>query len=123
MIGPYTEILTLVLSFLVKGDINNREKLQQGFHDHYNHIRSIVPTSQLLEFTPRDGWKPLCQFLEKPVPREPYPRLNEGPYTSDRHWRLIWIRLAIVLKAKAPYWGSCLVLIGAVYWAWRKMQV
>lgn len=26
-----------------------------------------------------DGWEPLCKFLDKPIPNEPYPRRNVSP--------------------------------------------
>ena len=29
-----------------------------------------------LVFEARDGWEPLCDFLGKPVPSDPYPRSN-----------------------------------------------
>lgn len=31
---------------------------------------------QLLEFSVKQGWEPLCKFLEVPVPAEPFPRVN-----------------------------------------------
>ena len=123
MIGPYTQILKLVLSFWTKGDFDNRDRLRQGFLDHYNHIRSVVPASYLLEYTPQDGWRPLCQFLGKPIPDGPYPKMNEGSYTADRHWWAIWIRLAMVLGAKTTYWASLFVLIGAAYWGWKRTSL
>jgi hypothetical protein len=37
-----------------------------------------VPAGQLLEWWPADGWEPLCEFLEVPVPAAPLPRLNDS---------------------------------------------
>lgn len=31
----------------------------------------------VLEFQAKDGWRPLCKFLGKPVPSVPFPRLND----------------------------------------------
>ncbi|KAI9652597.1 MAG: hypothetical protein M1831_006701 [Alyxoria varia] len=43
----------------------------------YNaHIRQIVPSERLLEWSVQDGWKPLCEFLDKEVPSTPFPRVN-----------------------------------------------
>ncbi len=50
----------------------------QTFESHNEHVRSVVPKSNLLEFRAPDGWGPLCDFLGKPVPNEPYPHLNDG---------------------------------------------
>jgi hypothetical protein len=39
-------------------------------------IRGLVPRDRLLEWTVEDGWEPLCEFLDKPVPDEPFPHVN-----------------------------------------------
>lgn len=39
-------------------------------------IRGLVPQERLLEWTVEDGWEPLCEFLGKPVPDEPFPHAN-----------------------------------------------
>lgn len=35
-----------------------------------------VPGRKLLEWSPEDGWEPLCKFLGKPVPKGPFPSGN-----------------------------------------------
>ncbi len=37
-----------------------------------------MPADRLLEFEVSQGWKPLCDFLGRPVPDEPFPRLNDA---------------------------------------------
>ena len=39
-------------------------------------VRAEVPTDRLLEFSPGEGWEPLCAFLGVEVPDEEYPRTN-----------------------------------------------
>ncbi|OTA61470.1 hypothetical protein K449DRAFT_382871 [Hypoxylon sp. EC38] len=39
-------------------------------------VRRLVSEERLLEWTPEDGWDPLCKFLEKPIPAEPFPHTN-----------------------------------------------
>jgi hypothetical protein len=46
--------------------------------EHCNMIRGLVPKDKLLEWTVEDGWKPLCKFLDKPVPGEPFPHVNKA---------------------------------------------
>jgi hypothetical protein len=50
-----------------------------AFEKHYDTVRSSVPKERLLELDMDAdvGWEPLCEFLDKPVPKEPFPRLNE----------------------------------------------
>jgi hypothetical protein len=40
-------------------------------------VKSSVPADRLLVWDPREGWEPLCDFLEVEVPGEPLPRLND----------------------------------------------
>lgn len=39
-------------------------------------VRGLVPKDQLLEWKVEDGWEPLCKFLGKPIPDEPFPHTN-----------------------------------------------
>lgn len=40
-------------------------------------VKRTVPAERLLVWDLRDGWEPLCGFLEVDVPEEPLPRLND----------------------------------------------
>ncbi|HEX3511065.1 MAG TPA: sulfotransferase [Solirubrobacteraceae bacterium] len=40
-------------------------------------VRDVVPAERLLEWTVTEGWEPLCEFLEVPVPSEPLPHEND----------------------------------------------
>ncbi len=40
-------------------------------------VKATVPADRLLVWNPSEGWEPLCDFLEVPVPAEPLPRLND----------------------------------------------
>jgi len=48
------------------------------FHRHNESVRAGVPADNLLVFEVAQGWEPLCEFLNVPVPAEPFPHLNEG---------------------------------------------
>ena len=58
-----------------KEDMQNCAK--QFYQDHYAHIREITPKDRLLEYKLGTGWEPLCEFLGRPVPTVPFPRVNE----------------------------------------------
>jgi sulfotransferase family protein len=45
---------------------------------HNHEVRDAVPAHRLLEWQPADGWEPLCEFLEVPVPRAPIPHINDS---------------------------------------------
>ncbi|KAM0366855.1 hypothetical protein ACHAPK_008335, partial [Fusarium culmorum] len=42
------------------------------------------PKERLLEWTVQDGWEPLCKFLDKPIPDEPFPHVNKALGWDDR---------------------------------------
>ena len=46
------------------------------FNHHNETVMNEVPADRLLVFEARQGWKPLCEFLEVPVPATDYPRIN-----------------------------------------------
>jgi len=41
-------------------------------------VKQTVPAERLLVWNPSEGWEPLCEFLEKDVPAEELPRLNDA---------------------------------------------
>jgi len=40
-------------------------------------VEEKVPAEKLLVWNPADGWEPLCDFLEVPMPSGPVPRTND----------------------------------------------
>ena len=80
------------------------------YHKHNERVRQTVPKDQLLEFQPTDGWKPLCEFLGVPVPKDEdgrpleYPRTNETQEVKDKLRTFAYVGLV--------YWA---LLVGAGY--------
>ena len=56
------------------------------FNAHNQRVIEEVPKDQLLVFEAAEGWEPLCQFLDVPIPDEPYPRVNSTEEFAER-WR------------------------------------
>ncbi|MCA9869845.1 MAG: sulfotransferase family protein [Anaerolineae bacterium] len=46
------------------------------FQEHNENVVRMTPQDRLLQFNVTEGWQPLCQFLDKPVPDEPFPKSN-----------------------------------------------
>jgi Sulfotransferase domain len=51
---------------------------------HNQEVRDTVPAGRLLEWQPADGWEPLCEFLEVPVPDGPLPHENDRATFRER---------------------------------------
>ena len=40
-------------------------------------VIDTVPSERLLVWHPKEGWEPLCEFLDVPVPDQPLPNVND----------------------------------------------
>ncbi|PYH68031.1 sulfotransferase family protein [Aspergillus vadensis CBS 113365] len=54
------------------------------YQEHGLMIRGLVPKERLLEWDVEDGWGPLCEFLGKDTPDEPFPNTN-NPAAFRKH--------------------------------------
>ncbi|MEM7078595.1 MAG: sulfotransferase family protein [Pseudomonadota bacterium] len=58
------------------GRMEDKAHVIACFEAHNRHVIDTVPAAQLLVYRPGDGWEPLCDFLDVPVPSVDYPRTN-----------------------------------------------
>lgn len=58
--------------------------LTRAFVAHVDAVKSTIPADQLLVYHVKDGWEPLCRFLDVPVPAGPFPRTNDRGEFWDR---------------------------------------
>ena len=50
----------------------------QLYYEWVSAVKRTVPPERLLVFDVKEGWGPLCRFLDLPVPEgEPFPRVND----------------------------------------------
>ena len=56
----------------------SREHLVNMITDHNAAVQAHIPAEQLLIFEVREGWEPLCTFLEHPIPSTDFPYENIG---------------------------------------------
>jgi hypothetical protein len=57
-------------------EFDNPTAMMAAFERHNQQVRDAVPTERLLEWTPADGWEPLCHRLGVAVPDDPFPVTN-----------------------------------------------
>ncbi len=62
----------------------NHDSLMNAFIAHNEAVRATIPASQLLIYEVKQGWGPLCEFLDVPAPDEPFPRTNDRAEFWDR---------------------------------------
>ncbi|MCJ1452087.1 hypothetical protein MMC28_002428 [Mycoblastus sanguinarius] len=94
------------------------ERCRESFLKHYEDVRAVVPKERLLEWEVRDGWNPLCQFLEVDEPKEEFPNLNDRKDLVSVHvfLRNLAIQRSVVNMGKilAP-----LLAVGLSWWVYQ----
>ncbi|KAJ3480985.1 hypothetical protein NLG97_g7931 [Lecanicillium saksenae] len=86
------------------------ELLPVRHREHYKMVRGAVPAEQLLEFDLKDGWEPLCKFLDVPVPDVPFPRVND----EAEFLKMLHTLDVLILSRLAQKLGWVLVGVGAL---------
>ena len=72
-------------------------------HNEWVHRVATTRGKEVLEWTPEDGWEPLCKFLGRQVPNEAFPRTNE---TAEIH-KLT----AVLIKKGLRVWAGVLSVV------------
>ena len=67
---------THMIGGLFESKSNDRASMIDVFERHTEAVKAFVG-AELLVYNVKEGWEPLCTFLEVPVPDEPFPRLNQ----------------------------------------------
>ena len=62
----------------------DRDGLIRGFVAHNDAVKRAIPAGQLLVYQVKDGWGPLCKFLNVPAPSDAFPRTNDRAEFWDR---------------------------------------
>lgn len=96
---------------IVGEHVMNTTWLEQYYNKHVQNVLDTVPKDRLLTYNVKQGWEPLCQFLEVPVPPVPFPRLGEA--TLHRRFVVVF---QIVVYAWIPVAMLIMLLLG------RKLQ-
>lgn len=78
----------MALAVTVKSGVGNRKdraEVIEAFRTNETRVREALPADRLLVYQVREGWEPLCAFLGKPVPAEPFPNTND----QEQFWELV----------------------------------
>ena len=59
------------------------EFMAEAFVRRNDEVKRTVPADRLLVWAAKDGWEPLCEFLEVPVPSEPFPQINDSGHFAE----------------------------------------
>lgn len=59
-----------------ENNMDDKAKVLSAFRKRIEDVKQAIPAERLLIFDVSDGWVPLCNFLELPVPDGEFPRSN-----------------------------------------------
>ncbi|MGB0385101.1 MAG: sulfotransferase family protein [Ardenticatenaceae bacterium] len=80
------------------------------FNEHIAEVKRIVPPERLLVYEVKQGWEPLCRFLDVPVPQnKPFPHLND----KARMQRIIKYRKIVTEWVPATILGLLVYVLGS----------
>ena len=72
-----TAIQENMILFIIISALTSEEfRLRQAYRKHNSYVQSRVPAEDLLVWKVKDGWEPLCKFLNCPIPEGPIPHDN-----------------------------------------------
>lgn len=74
--SPLEEFMRKTVHGTLGDKIDDRDYMVNYFEERIEQIKSELPADRLLVYQVKEGWGPLCEFLELPVPDEPFPRVN-----------------------------------------------
>lgn len=93
-----------------RGQFLDRAATIARYREHVEDVKRTVPPERLLVYDVKEGWEPLCRFLQRPVPDGiEFPRLND---------RRFFQRVMVALKvAEWLVPATALLGVAALVWA------
>lgn len=92
-----SRVATKVVTSDIGGDLTDRAAAIRAFSQRTEEVKETVPADRLLVFDVAEGWEPLCQFLDMPLPDEPFPHLHQ----ASEFWEKLDSRSAAVAEDAA----------------------
>jgi len=74
--GPIATMVDAIFETRFTRALLDRDAAIAAYERHNADVRATAPPARLVEWTPEDGWGPLCKALGVPVPAEPFPHAN-----------------------------------------------
>jgi len=74
--------------------------MEESYLNHIENVKQKVPADRLLIWNVKDGWEPLCKFLEKPIPDMRIPHDN---ITGDLRFTEKYLENTVVLDEINSY--------------------
>jgi hypothetical protein len=86
---------TTVADRIFQNRFHEREFARSLWEAHIEDVKRSVPADRLLVYEVRQGWEPLCKFLNLPVPNVPFPNSNNNEEFTQ-HFRLFFMKVRLM---------------------------
>ena len=96
-------VIAVVWDGVFGGRFKDREHALKLYRENNDYVKSTVPGDRLLVFEAKDGWEPLCHFLDVPIPDGDYPHLNDAAQIRR-----------LITGARALGWISLVAIAGGL---------
>ena len=81
------------------------------YNDWVQEVTCSIPKEKLLIFSVKEGWKPLCEFLNIEIPENEFPNVNDTVSLNEFNQKMFmfkyfvnFILIPTVVSAIAMYW-------------------
>ena len=101
----------LVWERSLKGTMSDKSQAVARYKAYEAELRAAMPADRLLVYSVDQGWKPLCDFLNMPMPDTPFPRVNDRTQAKAKIRGIIVGAYAIVAVAVLTVCGLLALLI------------
>lgn len=73
---PFAPVIREIVWPFFDNRIHDHDHMIAIFNRHNEAVKREIKKDRLLVFDAKEGWAPLCAFLGKKVPNDPFPRVN-----------------------------------------------
>lgn len=115
--GRWFRLVNLIMNVFC--DFDSGELCKQRYLEHNERVRNAVPKHMLLEYEVKEGWDPLCEFLDVEKPEAEFPKGN-GVEEFMRIHMVVWdisVRKSLIRVGK---WTAMSLGAVGVAWAWKR---
>jgi hypothetical protein len=81
--SPWGEMLHKTIYDTMDNRMQDKDFMVSFFNNRNAEIINAIATDRLLVYQVQEGWKPLCEFLDVPIPDTGFPRINSRDETKE----------------------------------------
>lgn len=122
----YWPLFNRIMRIMSKGNVpwkpSAAPSYLEYFDEHYTLVRRLVPRDRLLEWHPSQGWGPVCEFLDLPVPAKEFPHICTSDGNVLTHASTYWRRWRHVVQKGVQTVSLIGLTVGGI-WYFRSRLV